>query len=378
MKILVSPYLIPLVWIGSAVSVYFPSQYFPYERDVNINLAVAVMSMVAITASTIAFYFDSHARSSPHATSGIRYRRSYRYLSWVIIFYIFIFDVIGFFYLADSVFSSKKFLDSATFVKWPINFKLLSGFIIGYFLSNFKREFFAHLAVSAIFSFLFAERLHLMEFLVAFAVGVLCRRQVTISLMRILQVGLSFILIFIGFEATRNFYVLYFVKGSGISITDAIWNLTERLAAYYGDTTNKFSVVLSSEDTQFVPFHYVLWLKTQIFKDNSWFGGVSIGNLADAQGASFENLTNIGSFALLYSDFGAVSLLFCIFFGVIPSFLYFKFKKMPTLVTGVLLVIFVINALEFTRIFYVFNLRGWMSLLPLFGLIFLRMVLRRV
>lgn len=122
----------------------------------------------------------------------------------------------------------------------------------------------------------------------------------------------------------------------------------------------------------------MLWLKTQIFKDNSWFDGVSIGNLADAQGASFENLTNIGSFALLYSDFGPFSLLLCILYGAIPSFLFFQFRRAPTLINGLLLVIFVINALEFTRIFYVFNLRGWMSLLPIFVLIFLRGVLKRV
>jgi len=46
-----------------------------------------------------------------------------------------------------------------------------------------------------------------------------------LSLIRILQIGVGFILLFIGFEATRNFYVLYFIKGSGISIRDAVWNL---------------------------------------------------------------------------------------------------------------------------------------------------------
>jgi hypothetical protein len=378
MKIHISPYLIPAIWIVSALCIYFPSQYFPYQRDSSATLAVVIVTITAITSSALAYFFDIRSRLLVRNTKSIFYRKSYRFLVWFVIGYILIFDFVGLYYFSESVFSSKKFLDSASFIKSPINFKLFSGFLIGYFLYRLRREFLVHALASALFSFLFAERLHLMEFLIAFGVGFLCRRQVSVSLIRIAQLAIGFVCVFIGFEATRNFYVLYFVKGSGISLLDAFWNLTERFAAYYGDTTNKFAVVLSNTETSFVPFHYVLWLKTQIFKDNSWFSGISIGDLADSQGASFENLTNIGTFALLYSDFGIISIFLCVILGVLPSYLFLKFHSNPSIIMGVLLTIFIINALEFTRIFYLFNLRGWMSLLPIFILIFLRGVSKRV
>jgi hypothetical protein len=368
--------LIPLVWVLSALAVYFPSKYFPYERAMQIELAVIAMILTALTAISIAIYLDRKSRNLRIRNKYIEFHNEYRLFVWFVIFYIAIFDGLGAFAFSESVFSSKSVLDNASFVKWPINFKLLSGFLIGYFFARLKNEFYLHLFVSILFSFFFAERLHLMEFVISVFVGYLCANDIKISFQKMFNISAIFITIFMAFEATRNFYVMYFVKGSGITFKDAIYNLFERFAAYYGDTTNKFALVISNPEVDYFPFHYLYWFKKQITKDESWFSGTSVGALADSSNASYENLTNIGSFALLYSDFGVFSLILCVIFGVIPSYLFLRFNSSPSLLMGVLLIIFVINALEFSRIFYIFNLRSWMSIVPILIYSFLRQVRR--
>ena len=376
MKLQIQPYLIPLVWVFSALAVFFPSKYFPYERAMQVELAVMAMIITALTAMTISKYFDRKSHNFRKKNNFLKFHIEYRFFVWFVIFYIAIFDSLGIFAFSESVFSSKSVLDNASFVKWPINFKLLSGFLIGYFYIIFKKEFYAHLLVSILFSFLFAERLHLMEFVISVFVGYLCANDIKVSIKKIFNISISFIIIFMAFEATRNFYVMYFVKGTGISFKDAIYNLFERFAAYYGDTTNKFAIVLSNPDVDYYPFHYLYWFKKQLTKDETWFSGTSVGALADSSNASYENLTNIGSFALLYSDFGVMSLIICMIFGIIPSYLFLKFNARPSLIMGILLIVFIINALEFTRIFYIFNLRSWMSFVPILIYSFLRHVNR--
>lgn len=369
--ILLRPHLAPLVWIVSAITILFPSYYFPYERSSLAGLAIFLMVATGMVSYLLGRHLvDKYSFIEP-GKGDLRFPSKYFKVFVVLVcLYILYFNVSGFLMLQDTVFSSKKVLDNASFTKWPVNFKILSGLLLGLYFKEMRLLFWFHFIVSAQFSFLFAERLHLMEFLVAYFVGRMACKPVRISIRTATLISVSFTVLFMVFEATRNFYVIYFVKGDGITLTNAIYNLAERFAAYYGDTTNKYALTLEYYDNDFLPFHYVLWLKTQITKNNEWFSGETIGNMADGMGYSYENLTNIGSFALLNSDVGVLSLFLAVWFGILPVIFFNRFLKSASLVYGVLTVIFLINCLEFSRIFYVFNLRGWMSLLPCFIFLF--------
>jgi hypothetical protein len=268
------------------------------------------------------------------------------------------YDIGGLMRFESSVFDSKEFLDELSYTKFPINLKIYSGLVLGILYPKYKGWSLVHLIASLCFSFLFAERLHVMEFLVAFLIGCSLSRQLTFSAASAGKAAFAVIALVIFYEASRNFYVLYFIRGSGTDVSDGLLNLFERMAAYYGDTTNKFALAIEA-DHDFVPFLYLSWLFSQLTKSEYWFHGHNLETVADDLGMSYENLTNIGAFALLYTDFGVLAIPLVVLLGVLPFWFFVLSRRRQSLFYAMLAVVFSINCLELPRIFYLFNLRAW-------------------
>lgn len=360
-KILIQPSVFVLVWIPLSLTAYFPSVYYPYIRSDYLGFAV----ILAVVCSLLSFLFSRHIDIKGSKLK-FNLKRENTHLQFVkfVILYIAIFDIIGFLLLEDSVFDSKTFLDNVNFIKFPINFKVYTGIVLG--LLDFKRVkglLWIHLIVSFCFSLLFAERLHIMEFIFAFLFGKMLSSRVIISAFKAFILVVAGALSFMFFEFTRNFYVIYILRGKVISFSDAIYNLMERLMSYYGDTINKFAVVIEFRgEVDFVPAPYLYWTYNQLTKSTWWFSGVSVGDFADVMGYSYENLTNQGAFALFWADFGVLSLLPNVLFGTAASYFYYRAKIKSDLVYAIIAYVMLINILEYPRLLYAFNIRGYYSL----------------
>lgn len=349
-----------LVWFWIVASWLFlvPSEWYPYSRHNAVYLSATLFSLVAATCLLLA----SQTRYRPPLELP-RLSPYYIHAARAVLIFTIAVDVYGATALETSVFDSKGRLDDLPYVRSIINFKIITIPILYLNRHSDRWSLYAQLFASLVYSILFAERMHLFEVLLALVTTKALAEGWSINATRGLVYVVIGVLLAVGLEATRNFYVQYVVKGETITVAEGIRNLTERVAAYYGDTGNKFSIAVSQE---FLPERAVgaEQLAKQILKDEvGGATGTDIGTFARQRGLGFENLTNIGGHTSLVIDLGWFAFVAFVLLGVAPVFsevLYIKTRSVAALAFASSCTIMVA---EMPRLFYWYNLRAYVWVL---------------
>jgi hypothetical protein len=159
-------------------------------------------------------------------------------------------------------------------------------------------------------SFVLSERMALLEMMVPLIVILCLYRRIRVSWLHLALMLLAVPIFFVAAELMRSFYAK-FVAAGGWGAIDPwfafFWNF-ERFFIYYIDVINKFYFIL--ENNQYGLTHY-------------WFGGIAsifsnfgltedpkqqdfspLGLILDATGVRTPEMTNIGGFSQLFTDFG--------------------------------------------------------------------------
>lgn len=191
--------------------------------------------------------------------------------------------------------------------------------------NELRKKFKIILVLMAIFllarSYLLAERLAFIEFIIPVIISLSIINKTRASLLNIILIFSSAIIFFITFEITRQFYNQY-VKETGTFdiFLGVTWSL-ERFFSYYADTLNKFYFLIN-----FNTAHDSFNIIKPIFTILSRLGfNFEQSSAIYYSYYNFKDFTNPGGLAQIYADFGfffgSLFLIFIIFL------LYYSYRK---------------------------------------------------
>jgi hypothetical protein len=211
-------------------------------------------------------------------------------------------------------------------------------------------------------SFLMAERLAFLEFLVPLIVTLSLIRNVYVSVARLGKYFLYLLAFFMGLELTRQFYLQYIVRGEGdVDPWFAISWAAERFFAYYADTQNKFYYLVAQKQA-FTSLHIL----EPFYRVINRIAGTTIEKPIYEYGDfRWVDFTNYGGSAMLYTDLGWFA---PILFVVFVAFFLILWKRLhqKSYLALCLYPNFVVAIVEFPRFIMPYQTRFALPLLFFF------------
>lgn len=172
-------------------------------------------------------------------------------------------------------------------------------------------------------SFLLAERLALLEFLLPLLIVVLTIKRVKVPIKKLVKYFLILLSFFMILELTRQFKNQYGERDLDVGFKIS-WTL-ERFFDYYGDTQNKFYFAVD-HNLAYTTVGYLNWGERVLSRLGIDFSGnhkkIDYGDFV------WRDFTNPGGLGNIYTDFGLIigGVLFITFYLIFFT-LWFKLKK---------------------------------------------------
>jgi hypothetical protein len=178
--------------------------------------------------------------------------------------------------------------------------------------------------LSGFYSFYFGERMTFYETLVSVILPLNLYGIIRLSVKQIFFVSMAFVLSFMAFEFSRNFYIQYIERGQANIDWDffvfAFQYTLDKFFLYYMDCVNKFVFVISNDlggtggqlKILIEPLASLGIVDTSYFQINQYLSSEYFTDM----------LTNYGAATVLYLDFGWLGILFIVIAFMILCFLF--------------------------------------------------------
>jgi hypothetical protein len=338
-----------------AIPYLFPQQHFAYRQVLSNGehlLVVLIYAMLLLFAYLLA---NAHSlkilkwKSLSPVTIPPAFLKISKLIIWVSLLMNILIVLVAYQAFDGNIHSSKHSLEKFGGINILSQFYLffVPAYVYGYYKQYQKipRLIIFFGLVLFVRSFLLAERLAFLEFLIPLIVTLALIKNSYVSLPKLGKYFLYLLTFFMGLELTRQFYIQYVLRGEGeLDPWFALSWAAERFFAYYADTQNKFYYLVAQEQS-FTSLHIL----EPFYRVINRIAGTNIEKAVYEYGDfRWVDFTNYGGSAMLYTDAGWFApVLFMLF--VVVFLVLWKRLHHNSFISLCLYPNFVIAIVEFPR-----------------------------